>query len=319
MRSSRILALIFPRCHPDSDAVLRPGRRGTTPRNPRTRRGRDTRFGPSHAHRSEPSGGWQRGADRRNRRLERHRAMREHLQDPLFPRLRGNESRVSDDRGARTVLDHQRYVHHRFPLATSDGAEGRSHRRGRNRQCGVRGPGSGVSNSPTETALSINADFSGRVAPWSDSPAYPGPPSWRPRQFQRVGAGRHVPPSARSPEHSARGSEPRPGDEPRQFRAEQSNVHLPSCSGCSDAIGSFPRRSGWTPGATIAVDILDTLGISSGLGSLDVYTNGEYAPVVVARVYNDTGNGTNGLNETMIPSVPQHSRAIFPRSPFPAT
>ena len=48
-------------------------------------------------------------------------------------------------------------------------------------------------------------------------------------------------------------------------------------------------------------NILDTIGVT-GLGSLDVMTNGSMSPVVTARVYNDAGDaGTSGFFESGIP------------------
>jgi hypothetical protein len=54
-----------------------------------------------------------------------------------------------------------------------------------------------------------------------------------------------------------------------------------------------------TPGQTISyADVLTSMGIS-GLGSLDVFTNGGNAPIATARVFSDNGTvlGTSGFSE----------------------
>ena len=158
---------------------------------------------------------------------------------------------------------------------------------------------SGVFNSPTETALSINGDFTGGLPP-SDSDR---------NRVRQYGV------RASSNALALVGIVPVVGTVPGAFGARfrttlqvtnPGNFTLSSPTftfhPAGDATPSDPSTAiRLTAGATTAVDILDTLGISSGLGSLDVYTKGEYAPVVVARVYNDTGSGTNGFNEAMIP------------------
>jgi hypothetical protein len=48
-------------------------------------------------------------------------------------------------------------------------------------------------------------------------------------------------------------------------------------------------------------DVMDALGLT-GKGSLDVYTTASPAPIVTARVFNDTGSGTSGLAEDAVPA-----------------
>ncbi len=50
-------------------------------------------------------------------------------------------------------------------------------------------------------------------------------------------------------------------------------------------------------GASSSSTIPQTLGITS-VGSMDVYSDGA-RPLISARVFNDTGSGTNGFSETM--------------------
>lgn len=47
-------------------------------------------------------------------------------------------------------------------------------------------------------------------------------------------------------------------------------------------------------------DLLHMLGIASGVGSLDVFSDG-IAPAINARVYNSTATGTNGFSQTLVP------------------
>jgi len=51
--------------------------------------------------------------------------------------------------------------------------------------------------------------------------------------------------------------------------------------------------------ATSTVDLLQQLGVSSGVGSIDVYSDGP-APVINARIFNTAGNGTNGFSENLV-------------------
>ena len=51
-------------------------------------------------------------------------------------------------------------------------------------------------------------------------------------------------------------------------------------------------------GGTKSPKLSDMLSIT-GIGSFDVYTNGA-TPIVNARIYNDTGSGTNGFTEPMV-------------------
>jgi hypothetical protein len=52
-------------------------------------------------------------------------------------------------------------------------------------------------------------------------------------------------------------------------------------------------------GTSSTTDLLAKLNVT-GIGSMDVYTTGESAPLVAAHVFNDTGNGTNGFFETLM-------------------
>jgi hypothetical protein len=46
-------------------------------------------------------------------------------------------------------------------------------------------------------------------------------------------------------------------------------------------------------------DVVQTMG-KSGLGTIDVVSNNGFPPLVTARIYNDTPNGTSGFSEEMI-------------------
>ncbi len=67
--------------------------------------------------------------------------------------------------------------------------------------------------------------------------------------------------------------------------------------------------------ATDTTDLLSAMHVT-GLGSLDVYTTA-WVPLVTTRVYNDTGSGTNGFYEPMIPlsaalHSAEYSDIVFP-------
>jgi hypothetical protein len=71
-----------------------------------------------------------------------------------------------------------------------------------------------------------------------------------------------------------------------------------------------------SPHQTVAPDLLSLMG-ASGLGSLDVYTKGEFAPLVTAHVFNDQGGPTNGFTEAIIPRsaalhTGQFTNIVFP-------
>jgi hypothetical protein len=51
--------------------------------------------------------------------------------------------------------------------------------------------------------------------------------------------------------------------------------------------------------ATAYNDVVETFG-KSGLGTIDVISNNGFPPLVTARVYNDTPNGTSGFTEDLI-------------------
>lgn len=70
------------------------------------------------------------------------------------------------------------------------------------------------------------------------------------------------------------------------------------------------------PNATYATDLIGRMNIT-GVGSLDVYTP-LWAPKVLARVYNDTGSGTNGFSESMIPVSRALHAAEQARITYPA-
>ncbi len=69
------------------------------------------------------------------------------------------------------------------------------------------------------------------------------------------------------------------------------------------------------PNATTTIELLDVLHLT-GAGSVDVLTTGA-PPLVTARVYNDTGSGTNGFTESMMPAStalrsPQRANIVLP-------
>lgn len=70
------------------------------------------------------------------------------------------------------------------------------------------------------------------------------------------------------------------------------------------------------PNATSAADLIGQMNIT-GVGSLDVYSP-LWSPNVTARVYNDTGSGTNGFSEPMIPLSMALHGGEFSRIAFPA-
>lgn len=64
----------------------------------------------------------------------------------------------------------------------------------------------------------------------------------------------------------------------------------------SDPSTTFQLKAG----ESASPDLLQMLGIASGVGSLDVFSDG-IAPSINARVYNSTATGTNGFSETLVP------------------
>lgn len=61
---------------------------------------------------------------------------------------------------------------------------------------------------------------------------------------------------------------------------------------------AFPYTA--TSGNAISfTDIVQQMG-KSGLGTIDVISNNGFPPIVTARIYNDTANGTSGFTEDMI-------------------
>jgi hypothetical protein len=72
-----------------------------------------------------------------------------------------------------------------------------------------------------------------------------------------------------------------------------------------------------SPHQTVAPDLLSLMG-ANGLGSLDVYTKGEFAPLVTAHVFNDQGGPTNGFTEAIIPRSAALHVGEFANIAFPS-